>query len=112
MSKGRKKRSSTFKVSGTSRADILGNLTQAGGGRKELKRETKSFTTSASRDMATQTQDRADFKKKADDYKRESLVDLSQETIDELNIRFQQRAGEVLSRNTFKGREQLVLTNR
>lgn len=38
--------------------------------------------------------------------------DITQEEIDNLRLSFQKRSAEVLQRNSFQGREQLILTDR
>lgn len=117
MSKGRKNRTVTKSVTGTKREDLLGNLTLASArnsGRVDLTRDTKTFTKNLGLgwdDDSDVASGNASVANQAKDLSK-TLVDISQENLDTLNIKFQQRAEEVLRRNVFQGREQLVLTNR
>lgn len=116
MSSGRKRKTLESRVTGTSREDILSNLTLAGNNsRSNLLRENLTQSITLSRDETEEQglidNARDEVTRRAADI-RETVVDIPQDRVDSLNIRFQQRSNEVLRRNSFQGREQLVLTNR
>lgn len=115
MSEGRKNQTPTVKAVGTNRESLIGNLTLANNDRNNLTRDTKTFKTNMGlgwSDDYDVIEERDRLIGEAQTYANNTLVDLSQDQLDTLNVRFKQRAQEVLSRNTFQGREQLVLTNR
>jgi len=115
MSSGRKQRKVHATATGVKTADLISNLTQAKGNGDiiNLKNETFSKTLNLGRRVTSGDikKGRAQVQSEADAFSQ-TVTKLDDNQIASLNVRFQQRAGEILSRNTFQGRSQLILTDR
>jgi hypothetical protein len=115
MSSGRKKRKVSASARGVKTSDLIGNLTQASGNGDiiNLKNETFKKTLNLGRRVTSGDikRGRAEVQSEADAFSQ-TVTKLDDDQIASLNVRFQQRAGEILQRNTFQGRSQLILTDR
>jgi len=109
MSSGRKKRTAKVNAKGVKNTDLLANLTMVeNGGNTNLanswyRGKKKAMNWSGAKN---------DLERERDQNFLPTVTQLSDDQITSLNVRFQQRAGEILQRNTFQGRNQLILTDR
>jgi hypothetical protein len=114
MSSARKQRKVRASATGVKTENIIGNLTQVGSSPAvNLENETFSKVLNLGRRATGGDIRRGRSQVNAEKEAFESTVTkLDDNQISALNIRFQQRAGEILQRNSFQGRNQLVLTDR